>query len=91
MLELVIKPDSGDEYRLTATTRDIAKWERTNRGASFGKLQEDMHITDVYKIAYHAAVRHGRYSGSEKDFSESCDLDVLDDDESVSDPTPPEA
>lgn len=85
MFRLKITPDGGEAYELTATTRDIAKWERTNKGASLAKLESDMHAVDLYKIAYNAAVRQGLGVGSEKDFAESCDLDVLDDDEA--DPT----
>ncbi|MCM4080409.1 hypothetical protein [Paractinoplanes hotanensis] len=81
MIKLKIMPDEGDAYELAATSRDIAKWERTNKGASLAKLQADMHATDLYKIAYNAAVRTGQFDGTAKDFEESCDLDELDEDE----------
>lgn len=91
MITLDVIPDGGEPYRLVATTRDIAVWERRNNKNSFARLQSDMHITDVYAVAHIAAVRLGHYDGTAKDFEASCDLDVLDDDEAASDPTRPGA
>lgn len=91
MITFDILPDDDEPYRIVATSRDIAWWERTNKGASFAKLQEDMHMVDLYKIAWRAATRLGMFAGSEKEFADSCDLKQEDDDEGESDPTPPEA
>ncbi len=91
MLRLKVMPDDGETFEVVATTRDIALWERTNKGASFAGLQRDMHVTDVYKVAYNAVTRCGLWVGAPKDFEATCDLDVLKDDdgdESV-DPTRP--
>lgn len=85
MFRFKVVPDDGDPYEVTATTRDIAKWERTNRGASLHGLQSDMKTVDLYKIAHNAVVRQGLYEGSLKDFEDSADLDILDDEEA--DPT----
>jgi len=91
MITLKVMPDAGAAYVVTATTRDIAKWERTNRGASFAKLQSDMHATDLYVIAYLAASRQGLFTGTQAEFAETCDLDVLDDEDDGPDPTQPAA
>lgn len=85
MLTLKIMPDGDEPYELVATTRDIAKWERTTKGASFHGFQADMHVKDVYAVAYHAATRQQKFSGSLADFMDSVDFDILDDDEA--DPT----
>jgi hypothetical protein len=91
MITLDITPDDGEPYRVVATSRDIAWWERTTRGASFAKLQEDMHMTDLYKIAWRASTRLGLFEGSQADFADSCDLKQDDDDPADSDPTTPGA
>lgn len=88
MINLKVMPDEGEPYELKATTRDIAKWERTNKGASFAGLQRDMHAKDLYVIAYHAATRKGLFAGTAAEFAESCDLDVLDDDDDEEDGEP---
>jgi hypothetical protein len=88
MLRLKIMPDDGEPFEVTATTRDIAKWEKTTRGATFAGFQADQKITDLYRIAYHSVVRQGLYTGTLTDFEDSTDLDVLDDEESEPDPTP---
>lgn len=81
MINLKIMPDGAEPYELKATTRDIAMWEKTNRGASLAKLQNEMHATDLYAVAFHAAKRQGLFTGTAQEFQDSCDLDVLDDDE----------
>lgn len=85
MFKFKVMPDDGESYEIIATTRDIAKWERTNKGASFASLQNDMKMTDIYKVAFHSVQRQGLYDGTMKDFEESCDLDILDMEEA--DPT----
>lgn len=89
MFRFKVMPDEGEAYELAATSRDIATWERTNKAASLGRLQSDMRMSDLYKIAHLAAVRQGLYEGAAKDFEASADLDVLDEDEA--DPTRPAA
>lgn len=89
MFRFKVMPDDGDAYEVVGTTRDIAKWEKTNKGASLHVLQSQMRATDLYKIAYNAVTRHGLFEGSFKDFEDSTDLDILDDEDV--DPTPPAA
>jgi hypothetical protein len=86
MIRLKVMPDSGDAYELTATTRDIAQWEKRSKTHSFAGLQNDMHVKDLYVIAFFASRRKGLFTGTEAEFVETCDLDVLDD-EDEADPT----
>jgi len=86
MITLKVMPDDGDPYEITATTRDIATWERGNKGASMAGLVSDMRAADLYKVGYLAAKRTGRFEGTEREFTESCDLDVIDDQDEA-DPT----
>lgn len=86
MQKFMVIPDEGDKYEVTATTRDIAKWEKTNKGATFGSFMRDMKMTDMYKLAYNSATRLGLFEGTLEEFEESCDLEVLEDEEE-SDPT----
>ncbi|MEV0902891.1 hypothetical protein [Actinoplanes sp. NPDC049802] len=84
MFKFNVTPDDGPAYEVVATTRDVAKWERTTKGASLAGLQSDMKAVDLYRIAYHASVRQGLYAGTLADFEDSTDLDVLD----LEDPDP---
>jgi hypothetical protein len=87
VLNLKIMPDGAEPYEVTATTRDIAKWEKTTKGATFAAFQAEQKITDLYRIAFHAAVRRGLYTGTLADFEDGVDLDILDDDQDEPDPT----
>ncbi|WP_250009134.1 hypothetical protein [Actinoplanes sp. M2I2] len=81
MFTFKVTPEGGEPFEVTATSRDIARWERTNRDASLHKLQSDMRISDLYKIAHNAAERQSVWHGPLKEFEDSVDLEVLDDDE----------
>jgi len=87
MIEFTVRPDGGEPYKVTATSRDIHQWERTNRGASFNLLMADMHMVDLYKVAFIASRRQGLFTGTEKDFTEQVDI-VADESEEM-DPTQP--
>lgn len=89
MINFRVVPDGGEPFDVTASSRDIFQWERTNKGASFQSLMADMRMTDLYKVAYIASRRQGKFTGTEQDFQQQCDLDTRDDDEGESDPTPP--
>lgn len=91
MIKLKIMPeDGGDTTIIVCTTRDIARWEKTTKGATFAQLQgEAMRVTDLYKIAWFALQRMGLPVGTLAEFEQSTDLDVLDmEDDDVADPTP---
>lgn len=78
MFRFKVIPDEGESFEVTATTRDIARWERTTKGASLVALQKDMKVTDLYKVAFYATQRQGLYDGTQKEFEETVDLDILD-------------
>jgi hypothetical protein len=73
-------PDSGDAIDIESSTRDILKWERTTKGASASQLQEPS-FTALYKIAWIAATRHGKFSGTLAEFEETFDIDTEPEDE----------
>lgn len=57
MFTFNITPDGGTPFTVTATSRDIAQWEKTTKDASLHQLQEKMRMTDLYKICWIAARR----------------------------------
>lgn len=92
MIKLKIMPEDGKPFVIVCTTRDIARWEKTTKGASFAGLQADMKVTDLYKIAWFAIERLGVDTGlpnaTLRDFERDVDLDVLDmEDDDEPDPT----
>jgi hypothetical protein len=92
VLNLKIVPDDGEAFTVVATSRDIAKWEKTTKGATFAGFQNEQRLTDLYAIAYHAAKRRGLWPGTLKELEDGADLDIIDDDEDGEpDPTQPAA
>lgn len=88
MIDFTVRPDGGEPYKVTATSRDIWQWERTNRGASFNALMVNMQMVDLYKVAYIASRRQGLFTGTEKEFNETVDI-VADESDGEPDPTQP--
>lgn len=92
MIKLKIMPEDGKPFVIVCTTRDIARWEKTTKGASFAGLQADMKVTDLYRIAWFAIERLGLDPGTNStlhEFQLQADLDVLDmdDEDGDADPT----
>lgn len=92
MYEFTVKPDGAESYEVTATTRDVLRWEKS--GQSKGKPTRNMQsmvdepaIADLYEIAFYAAKRTGHFEGSLVDFENNVDLDI-DREQVASDPTP---
>ena len=81
MFTFTITPDGEESFRVTASSRDLVQWERRNKSASLTALREQMRMTDLYKIAYIAAVRQHFYDGTEQEFNDSCDLELEEEDE----------
>lgn len=52
-----LAPDDGDAWRVIADSRDIYMWEKSFKGASFAKLKNDLHMGDLYALAWVAARR----------------------------------
>lgn len=91
MFRVKVMPDDGEPFIVTVTTRDISKWEKTTKGATFATFQADQKISDLYKITYYACVRQGLDTGTPQtlaEFESGADLDFLDDEDDEPDPTP---
>jgi hypothetical protein len=73
MITFKVKPDHAEQYEVVADSRDIRMWEKTNKGASFGKL-ESPSMDDMYKLAFIASQRTGRFTGKEAEFDAQCVL-----------------
>lgn len=88
MIEFTVKPDNGEEYEVTATSRDVLVWEKTCKGRSFVKMMSELPLADLYRIAWIASRRLGLYAGKLEEFESGVDLH-FDEDEESADPTPP--
>lgn len=84
MIQFKVVPDGTDAYEVTATTRDIIRWETSGQGRSFSKLMDTMKLADLYELAYHASVRNGFFQGNVQAFKDSVDLEFETEDQ---DPT----
>lgn len=52
-----LAPDDGEAWRVVADSRDIYAWEKSFKGASFAKLKDDLHMGDLYALAWISARR----------------------------------
>lgn len=79
MITFKLKPDSGDEFEVEATTRDVLMWEKTTKGASFGQFADEasLKLADLYKVAWLASKRQSLITADMplKEFEDSHDLD----------------
>lgn len=73
MITVEVRPDGGDRYTITATSRDVAFWEKTHRGKKMADLNEPA-VLDLYAIAHIAARRHGMFSGTVEEFIDTNDI-----------------
>jgi hypothetical protein len=80
VITVEVRPDGGDPYKLTATSRDVAFWEKTHRGKKMADLNEPA-VLDLYAIAHIAARRQGMFSGTAEEFIETNDITQEDDGE----------
>lgn len=89
MFDFTIKKDDGDEFKVTADSRDIYTWERTNKGKSFSKLMDDLNMVDIYSLAFITCKRTGSYDGNLDQFSKECviDFETTSEDDEEEDPT----
>lgn len=76
MFAFKVTPDdeSIEPFEVTAGARDVAMWEKVTPGASLGKLQTELKMTDMYRVAYFASKRQGLWTGTEKEFAKDTDL-----------------
>jgi hypothetical protein len=89
MFKFTVRPDGQDSYELTATSRDVYVWERTTKNAAFNRLETDLLMADLYKIAFLSAQRQGHWDGTQQQFEQSCDLELVADQDGEADPTQP--
>lgn len=88
MIEFTVKPDTGDEFKVEATSRDVYVWEKITK-SHMGQLQDNISMTAMYSLAHLAAKRQQLFNGSLDEFTQTCDLDF--DDMPEPGPTRPEA
>jgi len=89
MFEFKVTPDDGDPFEVSADSRDVLVWERTNHGKRvMATLLDNMSITDMYQVAHIAARRQGLYPDDLKTFEQTCVLGF--DASEPPDPTPPD-
>lgn len=87
MFTFTVKPDGGEEFTATATSRDVVKWEQGGKGRSVGRLSENPSMSDMYDLAFVACGRLGLYDGDIREFRASVDLGF--EEGEASDPTRP--
>lgn len=76
MIEFKVRPDGETEgYDITATSKDIAMWERTTKGASMSQMSTGLRMVDLYKIAHFAAVREQMFTGTLSEFEATNNLE----------------
>ncbi len=87
MFDFKVTPDGGEQFELTAGSRDVLQWEKTTKGASFGSIAEGLRITDLYKIAWISAKRQNLFDGTLAEFEGGVGLEFEENEEP--DPTQP--
>lgn len=93
MITFTLLPDGADEFKVTATSRDVYMWEKVYRGKSLGQLKANLLMTDLYALAHLACKRQRQYEGTFDEFESTHDLDFKTDDQDQNEagPTPPAA
>lgn len=75
VIELVVRPLDGDEYTLTADSRDLFVWEKTTgAGRGFMEAAFNEHglprFGPLYQVAHIAARRQQMFTGTLDEFAE---------------------
>lgn len=71
MISFKVTNDStGEEYEVTADTRDILKWEAESASNLFANLQDKMRMADLYSLAFHALRRTGQITVNRRQFED---------------------
>lgn len=81
MYTFTVQPDGGESFEVTASTRDVLKWEKTTKGATVARLERNPSIVDLYAIAWHASKRAKLFAGSLAEFEDTCDIVTHDEDQ----------
>lgn len=87
MFDFKLTPDDGEQFDVTAGSRDVLVWEKSTKGASFGSIAEGLRITDLYKIAWIASKRLGHFGGTLAEFEAGVELEF--EEQPEPDPTRP--
>lgn len=90
MFTFKVRPDDGQEFQVTATSRDVVMWERTTPGGRCFADLKSAAMSDFYGIAFVAAKRQGLFAGDRRAFEDGVDMDIVEEDEEP-DPTRPAA
>ncbi|PZG14419.1 hypothetical protein C1I95_21750 [Micromonospora craterilacus] len=77
--ELTFDDRPDERVKIAAGSRDVLMWEKTTKGASMSKLEQELKITDLYTIAWFAAKRLGHFDGKLIEFQAGVELELLDD------------
>lgn len=80
MFTFDIRPDAAATYKVTATSRDVVLWEKTTPGRTFNDLGRPA-MADFYGLAHLASKRLGLFDGTRKEFEDSVDLEIVEDEE----------
>lgn len=77
MIDFKVVPDAGEPYAITATARDVLRWEKTSRGKTFQGLMDNLSMVDLYALAWHASIRQGQLARdvSLKDFEDTHEVE----------------
>lgn len=76
MFTFTVKPDGGEPYELTTTSRDVLHWEKVNKGKSLRQLGSEPSMTDFYALAHVTATRRQLFTGTLQEFEASVDIDL---------------
>jgi len=69
--------ESGEDLKVTATSRDILVWEKTSRSnESFTNLVTAPHLAQYYRVSWIAAKRLGEFDGTLHEWEDQYDLDL---------------
>lgn len=60
--------DDGEQWQVTADSRDVVMWEKAHKGRTMKTLTENPSMTAYYELAHFAAKRQRLYNGSLNDF-----------------------
>jgi hypothetical protein len=79
MFTFKVKPDKEtgvEPYEVTATSRDITKWE-TDFKSSLRILHENLSMVRMVQVAWVASVRQGKWQDTMGEFRDRCDVELV--------------
>lgn len=89
MFTFRVKPDIGEPFDLTVSSRDVVMWEKMDRNNTITRLEANPSMVDLYWVTHIAAKRQNLFPGVLAEWENSVDLEPLDSDLKSSDPTRP--